>query len=408
MSRALNRLHPKKIEHYKDRGLYSDGGGLYLQVTPAGVKSWLFRYMRNGKARGMGLGPLYVVSLAEARVKAHECRRLLHEGVDPLDAKRQKTDAERLEEAKMLTFQQCATKYIVNHKAGWKNAKHADQWTNTLATYAYPLIGEIPVAMVSLPLIIKILEPIWTTKTETASRLRGRMEAVLDWATVSGFRSGDNPARWKGHLDKLLPKRSKVQKVQHHPALPYSAMSQFMADLASQEGISRYALELLILTAARTNEVVKATFSEFDLQAKTWTIPAERMKAGREHNVPLSDRAIQIVKYMQEFAQSNHVFPGLRPRTSLSNMAMLQLLKRMKRDNLTAHGFRSTFRDWAGECTNHPREVCEAALAHLIKDKAEAAYARGDLFVKRAKLMSDWATYCYSKNESQHSDEENL
>lgn len=395
MLRALHKLNAKKVEHLKESGLYGDGGGLYLQITSAGVKSWLFRYMRKGKARGMGLGPLHTISLAEARVKAHECRRLLLEGIDPLDAKQQQPTSGRLAEVKALTFQECATRYINSHKAGWKNAKHADQWINTLATYAHPVIGDLPVATVDLPLVMKVLQPIWTTRTETASRLRGRIESVLDWAAVSGFRSGDNPARWKGHLDKLLPKRSKVQKVEHHPALPYAEMAQFMQNLATQEGISRFALEFLILTAARTNEVIKATWDEVDFPAKTWIIPAERMKAGREHCVPLSEQAMRLVRHLRQVTPGEYIFPGMRVNTPLSNMAMLQLLKRMKRTDLTAHGFRSTFRDWAGECTNHPREVCEAALAHQLKDKAEAAYARGDLFAKRANLMADWAEYCY-------------
>lgn len=401
MLRALHKLNAKKVEHLKETGLYGDGGGLYLQITSAGVKSWLFRYMRTGKARGMGLGPLHTISLAEARVKAHECRRLLIEGIDPLDEKQQRAASARLQEAKALTFKECATQYVGNHKMGWKNAKHADQWINTLTTYAYPVIGDLPVATVDLPLVLKILQPIWTTRTETASRVRGRIESVLDWATVSGFRSGDNPARWKGHLDKLLPKRSKVQKVEHHPALAYAEIAQFMLDLSTQDGIARFALEFLILTAARTNEVIKTTWDEIDLSAQTWTVPAERMKAGKEHCVPLSERAAEIVRHLRQVTPGDYVFPGLRANTPLSNMAMLQLLKRMTRNDLTAHGFRSTFRDWAGERTNHPREVCEAALAHQLKDKAEAAYARGDLFAKRAKLMTDWAEYCHQPTPKQ-------
>ena len=395
MSRAIHKLNAKKVEHLKETGLYGDGGGLYLQVTAAGVRSWLFRYMRKGKARGMGLGPLHTISLAEARIKAHQCRHLLLEGIDPLDARQKQAAAGRLEKAKALTFQECATQYVANHRAGWKNAKHADQWANTLATYAYPVIGDLPVATVDLPLVMKILQPIWTTRTETASRVRGRIESILDWATVSGFRSGDNPARWKGHLDKLLPKRAKVQKVEHHPALPYAEIAQFMRDLSTQEGVARFALEFLILTAARTNEVVRAAWREVDFAAKTWSIPAERMKAGKDHDVPLSEPAMQILRHLRQVTPGDYIFPGLRANTPLSNMAMLQLLKRMKRTDLTAHGFRSTFRDWAGECTNHPREVCEAALAHQLKDKAEAAYARGDLLAKRAKLMADWAAYCH-------------
>jgi integrase len=373
--------------------LYGDGGGLYLQITPAGVKSWLFRYMRQGKARGMGLGPLHTVNLAEARGKALTCRKLLLDGNDPLEAKRHHRAALALSDAKSLTFEQSATNYIAAHKAGWKNEKHAAQWTSTLETYAYPTFGTLPVAAIDTGLVMKVLEPIWTTKTETATRVRGRMESVLDWATVRGYREGENPARWKGHLDHLLPKRSKVKKVQHHPALAYAEAPAFLAELRSQEGVAARALEFLILTACRTNEVIGAHWSEFDFTEKTWTIPAERMKAGKEHRVPLSQRALALIKELRKQVQGDYVFPGLLPKKPLSNMAMLELLKRMERQALTVHGFRSTFRDWVGETTHYPREVAEAALAHTIKDKAEAAYARGDLFAKRRHMFDDWAKY---------------
>lgn len=396
MPRAINRLSPMKVSKTTAPGLYGDGGGLYLQITKAGVKSWLFRYMLDGKARGMGLGPLHTIGLAEARALALDCRRKLLDGIDPIDSRNAERTAQRVAAATEMTFEQCATTYIDAHRTGWKNAKHADQWTSTLKTYAYPVFDSLPVSAIDTALVMKVLEPIWNTKTETASRLRGRIESVLDWATVRNYRAGENPARLKGHLDTLLPKRSRVQKVEHHRALPYSEMGDFVRALRAEEGGAARALELLILTATRTNEVLGATWAEFDLDGAVWTIPAQRMKMGKEHRVPLSSRAVEIVKAQQALKQNDYVFPGTQYGKPLSNMSMLQLLKRMDRKDITVHGFRSTFRDWAGEITHYPREVCEAALAHGIKDKAEAAYARGDLFRKRAALMDDWATYSAS------------
>lgn len=393
MPRATNKLSQMKVIKTSKPGLYADGGGLYLQITKAGVKSWLFRYMRSGKARGMGLGPIHTIGLAEARARALDCRRLLLDGVDPIDARDAARSAQRIATANERTFEQCAKTYVEAHRAGWKNEKHANQWSNTLSTYAYPIFDALPVSAIDTSLVMKVLEPIWTSKTETASRVRGRIEAVLDWATVRGYRSGENPARLKGHLDTLLPKRSRVQKVKHHPALPYAKLPMFMKGLRVEEGTAARALELLILTATRTNEVIGATWDEFDMNGGVWTIPADRMKMRKEHRVPLSKRAVEIITVQRETTQSGYVFPGARYGKPLSNMAMLQLLERMKRNNITVHGFRSTFRDWAGETTHYPREVCEAALAHGIKDKAEAAYARGDLFAKRAALMEDWSVF---------------
>lgn len=394
MTRGIHKLKARTVETASDTGLYGDGGGLYLQITKAGVKSWLFRYMRNGKARGMGLGPLHTVSLAEARNKAHECRAMLLEGIDPLDAKENTRKALVAAASKSKTFEQCAIDYIEANKAGWKNAKHKEQWENTLKTYAHPFIGVMPVELVEVGNIMDVLKPIWTTKTETASRLRGRIESVLGWAIAHGYRSGDNPARWRGHLDKLLPKPASVAKVIHHPALPYTEIGAFIRRLREDSSISAAAMEFLILTAARTSEAIAATFQEFDLNNAIWTVPSGRMKAARPHRVALSVRAIEIVKHMKKVSRSKYVFPGRQSDKHLSNMALLQLLERMKRDDITAHGFRSTFRDWAAECTNHSREICEAALAHVVKDKTEAAYQRGDLFQKRARLMADWADYC--------------
>jgi integrase len=316
------------------------------------------------------------------------------DGTDPIAVKKAGKLKAKIEAARALTFRQCAEAYIEAHKAGWQNAKHAAQWSSTLKTYAYPVFGALPVQAVDLALIERVLEPIWKTKTETASRLRGRIERVLDWATVRKYRQGDNPARWRGHLDQLLPARSKVQKVQHHAALGYAEIGQFMAGLREQESTSALALEFLILTATRTAEVIGATWSEVDLDAAVWTIPAERMKAKKEHRVPLSRPAMAILKRLHKHRTGEFVFMGARPGRSLYNVALLMLLERLGRSDLTVHGFRSTFRDWAAERTNFPREVAEHALAHSLPDKVEAAYQRGDLFEKRRRLMAEWGRFC--------------
>lgn len=371
MANAINKLSALQVNRLSKPGLYGDGAGLYLQITKGGVKSWLFRYMRNGRARGMGLGPVHTVSLSNARIKALDVRRQLLAGIDPLDAKRQDQTLAKVGAVKVTTFDECCAAYIDAHSSGWKNAKHADQWRNTLATYASPYFGSLPISDIDTALVMKALEPIWISKTETASRVRGRIESVLDWATARGHRIGENPARWKGHLDHLLPKRSKVQAVVHHAALPYVDAPKFMVQLRAINTMAAKALELLILTATRTSEVIEARWDEFDLGAGVWRIPAERMKAGKEHRIPLSPAAKVLLEHMQSIKQNEFVFPGQRKDKPLSNMALLQMLKRMGRSDLTAHGFRSTFRDWVGETTHYPREVAEAALAHLLKDKAE-------------------------------------
>jgi integrase len=397
MARRLNRLTAVEVKGIDQKGMYHDGGGLYLQVSAAGTKSWIYRFTLDGRAREMGLGPLNAISLAEARKRAAECRRMRHDGIDPIDARGAQRDEKRLEGARSMTFDVCAEAYIEAHNASWKNGKHAEQWRGSLRNYASPVFGSSPVQAVDLALVMKALEPIWQTKSETASRLRGRIESVLDWATVRGFRKGENPARWRGHLDKLLPSRAKIQKVEHHPALPYSEIADFMVPLRSQEGIAARALEFLILTAARTGEIIGARWDEFDLKDQIWVVPGVRMKAGREHRVPLSGPALAILKKMNEIRESDFVFPGGRKGRPLSNMAMLALLKRIGRDDLTTHGFRSTFRDWAAERTTFPREVVEMALAHTIENKVEAAYRRGDLFQKRRQLMEAWARFCEIK-----------
>lgn len=394
MPREINKLNALAVTRAKTRGYLSDGGGLYLQVSPNGSKSWVFRFRDGPKLREMGLGPTHTVSLAEARDAALICRKQRLAGLDPIAARHDALAIARLEAAKALTFEQCAEAYIESHKAGWQNAKHAAQWAATLKTYAYPAFGNLPVAGVDTGLVLKALEPIWATKAETASRLRQRIEAVLDWARVRGYRIGENPARWKGHLDQTLPARAKVAKVEHHAALPYPEIGPFMAQLRQQPGTSALALEFAILTAARTSEVLGATWAEIDLDAQVWAIPADRMKAGKEHRIPLSAPALAILHKLTPLQSGRFVFPGGKTGKPLSTMALLMTLRRLNRSDLTAHGFRSTFRDWAAERTNYPREVAEQALAHSLPDKVEAAYRRGDLFDKRRHLMDDWAVFC--------------
>jgi len=374
--------------------MYADGGGLYLQVSENGGRSWIFRFKQNGRARDMGLGSLTSVSLATAREMAAECRRTRLTGVDPIEVRRTDRREAQLAAARSMTFDQCRDAFIEAHKSAWRNAKHRAQWTNSLATYVGPVFGAMPIQRVDVALVMKVLEPIWSTKPETASRVRGRIERVLDWAKVRGFRQGENPARWRGHLDALLPARGKVRKVKHHAALPYDQIGAFMAALRTREAVAARALEFMILTAARTGEVLGARRDEIDFQAKMWVVPPRRMKSGREHRVPLSRAAISVLKDMQARHQDDLLFPGDRRGKQLSNMAMLMMLRRMDRADLTAHGFRSTFRDWAAECTNFPAEVAEAALAHVVGDKVEAAYRRGDLFEKRRRLMDAWAAHC--------------
>jgi integrase len=394
MARTINRLSPRTIAAINKVGMHADGGGLYLQVSRFDTKSWIFRFKLKGRERQMGLGSLNTISLAEARQEAGESRKMLREHIDPIEARNARRNRQSIDVAKAMTFKECAESYIESHRSGWRNAKHESQWSNSLATHVYPTFGDLPVSAVDVGLVMKALQPIWSTKTETASRVRGRIESILDWATVQNFREGENPARWRGHLDKLLPKPSKVQKVKHHAALPYTDVGEFMTRLRKREAVAARGLDFLILTATRTMETIGSTWSEFDLNEKIWTIPAERTKGDKEHRVPLSPTAVKIVQDMKRVSQSDYVFPGGRSRRPLSNMAFLQLIKRMGRKDLTAHGFRSTFRDWAAERTNYPNEVAEMALAHSISDKAERAYRRGELLEKRRRLMDDWAVYC--------------
>jgi integrase len=394
--------------------LHADGGGLYLAIEGAGRARWAFRYMRRGRAREMGLGSIVSVSLAGARTAAAAARDVLRQGGDPIDNR-------RADEATIVndgrSFSKAAEAYIAAHSPAWRNAKHAAQWRATLDTYASPVFGAIHVSEVATPNILQALQPIWLDKPETAARLRGRIEAVIDYATAHGWRTGDNPARWKGHLASVLPRRAAVAPQRHHPALPWPRLPAFFIALGAHTGVAKLALRLAILTAARTEEVLGATWAEFDLVNALWTVPAVRMKSGRAHRVPLSAPAVAVLDEARQLRgiASDHAFPGFKRGRPLSNMALLALTRRMNEPDADAspaalppwvdadgrrvvpHGFRSTFRDWCEETTSTPHAVAEAALAHVVGDKTEAAYRRGDLFDKRRALMEAWGRYATSE-----------
>ncbi|MBR1151552.1 site-specific integrase [Bradyrhizobium sp. JYMT SZCCT0428] len=392
-------LTTRQVAKLTEPGRYGDGRGLYLQVTPTGGRSWLLRYERGGRERAMGLGPVNDFTLDEARERARKARQLLKDGIDPLDARRDERARQSAEKALAaaanVSFRECVEQYYKFHSRKWNNAKHAAQFLSTMKMYTYPALGKLPVAAIDKALVLKAIEPIWYSKTETASRVRGRIEAVLDFAKTRGYRSGENPAAWDGNLIHALPARNTIAKVEHHAALPFTEMPKFMSQLAAREGIAARALEFTILNAARTGEVIGGRWPEMNLDAKLWTIPAGRMKAKTEHRVPLTSRALKILEALPR--EGDFVFPGSRKGVAISNMAMAEVLKRMGRLDITVHGFRSTFRDWAAERTSYPNHVVEMALAHVIGNKVEAAYRRGDLFVKRARLMADWARYCLTR-----------
>lgn len=394
MVRKSRDINPtvKELAAIKSSGYHAAGGGLYLSISASGSRSWVFRYVFNKRQREMGLGSLTKVTLAAAREKAREARETVGAGGDPLADRQARKSALAAAVEKSVTFEWCASEFIKDKSPEWKNAKHAAQWTTTLEQYAYPVIGKMLVKDVELPHILAILRPIWKDKTETATRLRGRIDNVLDWATVHEYRTGPSPARWKGHLDKLLSAPNKTAKVEHHAALPHAQIGAFMVSLRGVSGNGARALEFAILTASRSGEVRGATWSEIDLKAGVWTIPEGRMKAGKEHRIPLSQPAIDLLNGLAQGEGADLVFPAPRGGM-LSDMTLTAVLRRMA-VAVTAHGFRSTFRDWAGETTAHPREVIEHALAHQLKDAAEAAYARGTLFDKRRRVMDDWARYC--------------
>lgn len=411
----MGKLTAKQIANLTTPGTYEDGDGLRLQIKPNGKKYWVLRFQLSGKRREMGLGSYPATGLKEARQNSSDKRRLLRDGIDPLQARDDERAAhliaEQRRKTKSITFQDVSVDYIEAHRPAWKNVKHAQQWANTLTTYAAPVIGDLSTNQITTEHILEILKPIWGSKAETASRVRNRIELVLDAAKARGLREGENPARWRGHLDKLLPPSSKAKRTQNHPALPYPELSRFTQALNSIEGQSAFALKMTILTACRTSEVLGADWCEIDLEAKLWSIPAERMKANKIHTVPLSDVLVALLNEIPRIQGSSLLFPGVRKGRPISNMSMLMTLRRMDQKNLedggkgwrdhngrviTAHGFRSTFRDWAAEQTNYAREVCEMSLAHVVANGAEAAYWRSDLLEKRRALMSDWADFASS------------
>ena len=409
----MKATNPKSIQDQIDQAapnssgkttkLYRIGGADFLlQVTPGGVKSWIYRYTINCRTRAMGLGPVRKISFDDAKKLGRKIRVLLDDGIDPLAERDRVKHAKEVEQAHRMTFRQCAEAYIEAHRAGYKNPKSAAQWTASLEAYAYGSMGNKPVAEIDVQTVKKVIEPIWKIKNETASRVRGRIEKVLGWATVNGYRQGENPARWTSYLSEIFPRRSAVRKIKHHPALPYAELPEFMRLLEKSPGIGSWVMRFVILTATRTTEARAAEWSEIDMEQELWKIPANRMKASRDHRIPLSEPALDILRFMKALndaktVPSKYVFPGQKQGSHPSEAIMLALLKRIDRRNIVPHGFRSTFRDFIAEQTTFPREVAEAALAHKLQDKTEAAYQRGDLLEKRSVMMSAWATYCYSR-----------
>jgi len=394
MARAINRLSTRKIYSITKPGRHADGGGLYLVVDKGGAKRWAFLYRcrLTQRIREMGLGGATSVSLASARDKAAQARGQLAIGTDPI--------ASRSKPFSKTTFGEMAEQHVAAMAPGWRNEKHEKQWRSTIKTYCHA-ISDLPVDVVATEHVLLVLQPIWQRVPETASRVRSRIEQVLDAAKAKGIRSGENPARWRGHLDMLLPSRKRVRKVKHHAALHYRELPAFMSTLRARDALAARALELLILTATRTGETLEAARDEFDLASSVWTIPAERMKGGKQHRIPLTPRCIEIVNELSEVRQSDFVFPGTKPGRPLSQTSMLMLLRRMGLGYVvTSHGFRSTFKDWASECTSFSGDVAEAALAHAVSDKVEAAYLRGDFFEKRRKLMAEWASYCMAGDDT--------
>ncbi|MGF7163524.1 integrase [Rhodoligotrophos appendicifer] len=398
MPRTINRLSALKVASTSAKGMHPDGAGLYLQITGTGAKSWIFRFKLHKRSRDMGLGSASLISLADVRREAEKARALLRLGIDPIQARKSDRAQELLSASRAKTFDDCASQYIADHKVAWRNPKHVQQWENTLQTYASPVFGSFPVADVDTGLVLQVLKPIWLSKPETASRLRGRIESILGWAATMGYRSGENPARWRAHLENLLPAKGKVRAVKHHEALPYTEVADFLMSFAEDTSISAEAMRFTILTASRTGEALGARWEEFDLEQGIWTVPASRMKAGKQHRVPLSPELIALLHRLASLRQNDFVFPGQRFLKPLSNMALLMMLRRLGRPDITVHGFRSSFRDWVADQTNFPRDVAEMALAHAVGDAVEAAYRRGEMFEKRRRLMVAWANYCCSEH----------
>jgi integrase len=406
----MHMLTQRQIERAKP-GRYHDGNGLYFDVRNAGNKSWQLRYERDGRERWMGIGPLHTVGPKEARSRAQAARLLLLDGIDPIEHRRAEKAARKAAAARTLTFRAAAEQFHRLHEHEWSNPKHAAQVLTTLKTYAFPALGDMAVGDISTADVLKAIEPIWITKTETASRVRGRIEAVLGWAQVRGYRSGDNPARWRGHLDQALPKRSKVAPVEHHPALPYAQLPEFMVELRRREGVAAQALQFTILSCGRTDETISARWEEIDFKEAMWRVPAGRMKGDKAHNVPLVPAAVAVLEGLVREEGGEFIFIGAKRGQPLSKMAMTTAIQRINEDrskrglpryvdpkegnrDISVHGMRSTFRDWCAEQTNFPREVCEMALAHVIDSKVEAAYRRGDLLRKRRQLAEAWSKFC--------------
>lgn len=394
MGKKAKALSAIEVGRLIEPGLHFVGtvAGLALQVVPSGARSWILRIQIGGKRRDMGLGGFPDVTLADAWKAAREARETAKNGIDPVERAKAARSALKASNVAAKTFKQCAIAYISAHKETWKNAKHAAQWGSTLETYAYPIMGDILVRDIGKAQVLAVLEPIWSNKTETATRLRGRLESVLDWAIARDYRAEPNPAKWKGNLQPLLAAPGKIARKGHHAAMPVGDMGAFMRDLRQQAGTGARALEFVILTAARSGEVRGAIWEEIDLQAKVWTVPGDRMKMGKEHRVPLSDDAISLLHALPRMANNSLVFPAPRGG-QLSDMTLTAVTRRMGAAAVP-HGFRSTFRDWCAERTNYPRDVAEMALAHAIGDRVEAAYRRGDLFDKRTRLMTEWAAFC--------------
>jgi len=388
------KLTAKRILKFlKTPGRYGDGDGLYLQVNTPGRASWILRYERDGRERAMGLGALVDFNLAEARQRAKTKRQLLADGIDPLDHKQAKREQDRLEAARNVTFKQCAEQYYDAHADEWSNARHRQQFTSSMRDHVYPIIGSTWVGAIDEPLVLKTLAPIWKIKTVTAKRVRNRIAAVLDYAAACKYRTGTNPARWEGHLEHLLPAPEKIAAVKDHAALPHGELATFIIGLRKVEGVPARALEFLILTATRTNEVAEANWDEVKFEERAWVIPAERMKASREHRIPLPDRAIEILKQLPREAGNPYVFIGSKPGTNIGPVAMYRLLRTLS-DGISVHGFRSSFSDWAHDTTGYSNHVIELSLAHSIGNATERAYRRSDLLVKRRRLMDDWTKYC--------------
>ncbi|MGN6260935.1 MAG: tyrosine-type recombinase/integrase [Ralstonia sp.] len=393
-ARQLHRLTALKVGKLDAPGQYPDGGNLYFQISQTGSRSCIFKFTLRGKSREMGLGPLSSISLAAARAEAAKCRDLLRGGIDPIEARKAEHRKQAVETSGARVFKTAAANYITKHRAGWKNPKHAQQWENTIATYAKPILGDQDVRDIDTAMIVRVLQPIWMSKRETAFRLRGRLECILDAEKALGHRDGENPARWRGHLDKLLPKQNRRRKIKHHPALPWQEMPEFMKKLREQRGTAARMLGHLILTVVRTQEVQFARPEEFAMNYRVWTVPGERMKMELPLRVPMVDRLVKLVEEVLPGARDGWLYPGRVKNKPLSNMAMLKVLERMGYDHVTVHGFRSTFRDWVAECTEYADSVAEKALAHAIQNESEAAYRRGDMLERRRKMMGDWARFC--------------